>query len=316
MGVFLVERGQVAAKIEGTGSSRGTLAAPVAADAGLYVYDIGVTHNIEVAERETQEASLDKPAGIPNNRSTEVTFRSEFVGHEGGAGVEPNISVLLRGCGLAVTVGATVSWAPRSDDADQESITLDVFRDGIRHRLTGAMGNAVLVLAQGEVPVFEFTFMGVYNEPVDASLLTNPPYPSVSPNQPLNATLTLMSQTMCATGFRYDLGNAVEMRQAITEATGFKHAIIVNRDPTITLDPEEELVATFNFKSKLTAGTIGEFVFSFGSVAGNTWTLTCPAAQIVEGSYGDRNSQVTHDLTLRPRKLANAGDDHMSLVLS
>jgi hypothetical protein len=306
MAAILMERAQAAARVETT---KGTANAPIAADGGIEIWDLGVTPTVGVYERETLGATFDKPSGVPGERFYEATFRVPIKGRA-SAGLVPEMGILLRAAGLAQALpGATVDYAPIQAEASQETITLDLYRDGKRWRLTGTMANVTLEVRKNIVPYFEFTFIGIYAAPSDTALLTSPPYILTAPPQPLTATFTLMSQTMIATGFSFNLGNEVRLRHDITQATGFRNCVIVNRDPTISLDPEDELVATFDFLNRLTTGAVGEFVFQYGTAAGNTFRFRAPAAQIIEAPYADRDGLLTRSLTLRPRKLVAAGDD-------
>lgn len=314
MAVFLIERGQIAAKIETT---KGTVPAPAPAaiDAGIEIYDLSFNPTVEVHERETIHATFGKPAAVIGARFAEITFRSPVQGHT-GPGLVPAVGPLLRACGFSETVApaTSVAYALITQESAQETITIDMYRDGKRYRITGAMGNVTMEARLGDVPFFEFTFVGIYTAPEDQAMLTNPPYIAVAPPQPVNATLTFFSETMCATGWTLDVGNDVQLREAVTEATGRKHAVIVNREPTISIDPEDELVATIEFLNKLTQGAVGELVATIGSVAGNTLTMSVPHAQITEAPFGDRNGLVTRDLTIMPRENVFDSDDAFTLT--
>ena len=310
MAVHLIERGQIAAKIETT---KGTANAPVAVDAGIMVWDLGLTERVDIAERNPVGAAFDDPAGIPEFRAYELTFRAEI---QGGttAGSRPPIWALLRACGLSETISAStsVTYALITAESSQECVTIDVYRDGKRYRLTGAMGNAVFVFERGTPTHVEFTFVGVYNAPVDAGLLATPPYVAVAPPAPVSATLTLMSNTLRAVGFRCDLGNQVELREDVTNAAGFIHAVIVDRKPRITVEPEDDLVATVEWLTKKTGGTLGEFVGTFGTVAGNIHRILAPAAQVVGAGFGERGGRITRTLELACRGLAAFTNDSVS----
>lgn len=316
MAVALMEIGQIGVLVE---TVKGTAVSPAAVDAGIRVWDIGLEEQIEVHERNTVEAEFSQPHAIPGMRSYQLTFRSEVVGGT-SAGSRPPMWQLLRACGLseAIIVPTSVTYSEVANENSQVTVTIDVYRrvgaTVKRYRLTGAMGNVRAVCLSDGVPYFEFTFLGVYNEPADvADLLTAPPYVMAGPPPVVSATITLMSQTLRCVGYEFDLGNKVELREDVNQASGYLHAVVVDRLPTLAVTPEEELAATVEWLSKKTTPTVGEFIGSIGSVAGNIFRIRAPAAQVMAAGFGTRGTRGVRPLNLTCRKLANAGGDAMTL---
>ena len=311
MAVFLVERGVLAAKIE---TVKGTANAPVAVDGGLEISDVSLNTDITVVERDPIAASFDDPKAIRGNRISRVTFKSPIVGGT-TAGSRPPHWALLRACGMteAISAGVSVTYTPTTASSTQETVTIDLYLDGILHRIVGAMGTFRKTVAENDTPMFEFEFHGVYVAPSDTALLSGVAYQAVSPPAPLGATLTFRSQTLVSTGWTFDLANSVVVRQDITQAGGVIHAVITNRKPVITTDPEVELVATFDFWSNVVNANSGEFNGTIGSAAGNTVRLLAPNAEITTAEPGDREGLRILNLTLKPRRLVSAGEDHASL---
>lgn len=316
MGVALVEVGQLGALFE---TVKGTANAPAALDAGIRVWDIGLEEKVEMHERNPVEAEFDQPHAIPGMRSYQLTFRAEIVGGT-SAGSRPPVWQLLQACSLteAISAGVSVTYSPLTPEASQKTVTIDVYRRVAgavkRHRLTGAMGNVRIVCLSDGVPYMEFTFLGVYNEPVDvADLLTTPPYVMAGPPPVVGATVSLMSQTLRCVGFEIDLGNKVELREDVNQPSGYVHAVVVDRLPTISVAPEDELAATVEWLAKKTTPTVGEFIGLIGSAAGNIFRVRAPAAQVMEAGWGTRGTRITRTLSLAARKLANAGADSLTI---
>ena len=305
------EIGQVAARVETT---KGTALAPTAVHGGIEVWDPQVTPVVGVAARPPAPAPFGTPAGIPNVRHYEATFRCPLKGRA-SAGIAPDIMTLLRGCGLSETIVASTSTTYQGVSvlSSQETITLDVYRDGKRWRLTGAVGNLVAEVRRDAVPYVDFSFLGKYVAPTDTAILVSPPYVATSPPQPVGATLTLLSQTLIATGWTFNLGNELKLRQDITDATGWGHGYIANRDSVISIDPEDELVATFDFLQRLTNGTLGEFVGQIGTVAGNIIRLRAPAVQVTDAPYAEREGLLTRNVSLRCRENVVDSNDQFTL---
>lgn len=316
MAVALMEIGQLAVLVE---TVKGTAVSPAAVDAGIRVWDIGLEEQIEIHERNTVEAEFSQPHAIPGMRSYQLTFRSEIVGGT-SAGSRPPMWQLLRACGLseAISAGVSVTYTEVSNENSQVTVTIDVYRrvgaTVKRYRLTGAMGNVRAVCLSDGVPYLEFTFLGVYNEPTDASdLLSGLPYVMAGPPPVVSATITLMSQTLRCVGYEFDLGNKVELREDVNQASGYMHAVVVDRLPTLSVTPEEELIATVEWLNKKTTPTVGEFIGSIGTVAGNIFRIRAPAAQVMAAGFGTRGTRGVRPLNLACRKLLNAGGDSVAL---
>lgn len=308
----LREIGMIAAELEVT---KGVLVAPDAADAGIEVYDPEVVATHEMAPRETVEATFDGREDVPGNTFYTATFRVPFKG-SGAAGTVGEVSKLLRACSTieAISAGVSVIYTVQTPFATQETITLDVYKDGKRWRLIGAMGNCVMVWEQNGVPIYEFTFLGQYTNPTDTPILSGIVYGAVNPPSVLSVPVLWNAVAPIATRVSVDFGNDVQMRQDIAEATGFRHAMIVNRAPRIEFDPEERTEAIQGFITDWVAGTAAAFTATLGSVAGNIHAISLPNAQIESVSPGERNGLMIHTVSLKAFANSDAGDD--SLVLS
>jgi hypothetical protein len=314
MAVILKERGMIAVELEAV---KGTAETPDAADAGIEVFDPEVDEDIPIARRNSVEASFDKRPGISGNQMRTVTFRVPMKG-SGVAGTVTEITKLLQACGLTETVniGVDVLYDPESDDAVNQSATIDVYQDKLRKRTHGCMGNVKFVIAQNEVPVMEFTYIGLYNAASDVPLLTGISYGTVSPPNPVGMTCTWAGFTFRLTNFSLDLGNDVQLREDICAATGFLHAYIADRLPVIEVDPEEELVATVDWVEQMRTATLGALLITIGGTAGNVWTFNAPNAQIVDSTPGDRNLMQIKQLVLEALANTDDGDDSVNLTLT
>lgn len=314
MAVILKERGMIAVELEAV---KGTAENPDAADAGIEVFDPEVDEDIPIARRNSVEASFDKRPGISANQMRTVTFRVPMKG-SGAAGTVNEVTKLLQACGLSETIVAvtSVTYDPESSNEINQTLTVDVYQDKLRKRTHGCMGNVKFVIAQNEVPVMEFTFIGLYNAASDTPLLTGISYGTVSPPNPVNLTCTWASFTFRLVNFSLDVGNDVQMREDICAPTGFIHAYIADRLPVIEVDPEEELVATVDWVEEMRLATTGPLLIVLGGTAGNIWTFNAPNAQIVDSTPGDRNLQQTKQLVLEALANTDAGDDSISIALT
>jgi len=110
------------------------------------------------------ESAYGTDSTLQTGQYVEISFPVEIAG-SGAAGTSPGYSVLLEGCGFDETINASTSvvFAPNSDST--ESLTLYFWQSGQLHKVTGARGTFTMSLSPGEIPVFNFTFTGLYNAP-------------------------------------------------------------------------------------------------------------------------------------------------------
>jgi len=312
MSVILTERAQIAAAAEVT---KGTPVAPLVGDAGIEVFDPSLEPTIETPERNPVRASYDNPENIVGNQMYTLTFRTPLKG-SGALGVVTEISTLLQGCGLGETINVAtdVQYDPVTAETAQTTLTIDLLVDGKRWRLHGAMGNVKFIMAQNEVPIAEFTFIGIYNAPVDSALLA-PTYGAISPPNPVGTLCSWAGNAFVGTTVELDLQNDIQLRPDICATTGFLHAYLANRDPQVTIDPEEELVATVDWLTELVGAVAGAFAFTLGATLGNIWQFTMPNSQIRSLSYADREGLLIANLVLAGRANTDAGDDSVNLTL-
>jgi hypothetical protein len=110
------------------------------------------------------------------------------------------------------------------------------------------------------------------------------------------------------------LGNDVQLRNDLNQATGNFSAVIVKRSPKATVDPEQELTTTANFPNKQTTNATGVLSFALTGTAGNIITVNAPAAQIVGQKEGTRNGIRVVNLDLQLNANSAAGEDEFTIV--
>lgn len=313
---LLSRKCQVAAKVEGTKGSVETLAA---ADANILAEVIGWHVAAEPLPRDYLRATLSKPKSIPGVKIMTLDIKVEVKG-SGTAATPPSWGKLLRGCGYKETVAATVAYAPDSDDADSDTLTMCVRLDGRDYKMYGARGNARLTAAANNIMYWEFSFQGIFSAESDTALFTGITYESTLP-QPFRATSTTFNfgtawTTAVFSQFALDLGNVVSLRSNANSATGLAYAQIVERDPNGTFDLDATLKATQDLYGFRDTPTTGSLAMSLGSVAGNQFAFAAPALQIVDITEGNRDGVETSTIAYHLRGSAAAGEDEFTITQS
>ena len=314
---FLPQRQQLAMAVEGTEGSAETLDA---SDVIAPVFGLNWTPNFETIVREVVQPSLSGLSQVVGERSATVEFSTELKGSGSAGTVPPNLSVPLQCSGWSETIvgGTSVTYALASEDVP--TATIEVREAGqsstckIR-QVVGARGSWAIEAVKGNHVLVSFTFTGRYVEPTEGSFLTVPS-PAPKPEPFLNASISFQGiSTIKASTVSVDGQNDVQLRNDANEVTGNFSAVIVNRDPVASIDPELELIATANFFKKYTDGDEGDLDFVLGATAGNITSVSL-RTQITNVTPGERDSMRIESLDLALIQNAAAGDDEATIAFT
>lgn len=308
--VRISEQRVLGAKIEATANSAESLGS---SDASFWVHDPKIEPNIAV--NELQGNGLSHPGAVSGARAGKATFKIPLYG--GGTNAAPTwATTFLPGCGLAQsgTTGTFTLVAPNSSNA--ATLTIGLWTDGVRQQISGSQGTYTLGADNsGNIVFVNFDFDGVYNAEAD-NANPSPTLPSVPPITFMGFTNTIGGHTPAVNKFMIDGGNKVYLLQDGntgngTNGTGYRGAVLTDRLPKVTLDPELRLLATRDYMAKLIAGTTEAYSITMQGVgAGNTVTIAAPAARTVKAGISDRSGVATRDIELRLGRSAAEGDEY------
>lgn len=295
----------------------------VAADSKILPFDVKVTPDIKMNERNPVRASLSRLASIPGSLSATVSFRVEVKGAGAAysASVYPALAPYLRACGVAETIvttgGAeTATYKPTSTKSLIPALMIDVFEDGAVKRMYGARGNPKFSAKAGESNFIDFEFTGIWNGRVDGAMLTTSPEPTIPPVF-LSSNFLIASFAPVLQGYEIDMGNTVSLRVDPNIATGFREAIITARKPVGKLDPEDTTVALHDWYGKWKAGTSGALsIGNVGSTQYNRFKITAPKVVYTKLADTDREGVAVVDASFELAKNSDAGDDEFVLEFS
>lgn len=312
---LLTEKTVLAIAEESTAYTAETLAA---GDTNFSVFDLQTTMNVEMIDRESQDA-FSRRSSIVGLQSGSLTFKTGIFG-DGSGGASPELDLLLPACGMVNTseTFSPVSQPPHESGSDLgvRTLTMGVYEDDRRKLFRGCMGNAKLVLETGKPAYIEWNFQGAWGGVSDQALLA-PTYPTRPAIRFAAATLTLGGVAVCAQKIEIDLGNNVVLRecQSASDASGYRGAIVTDRKIGGTVDPEASLVATYNAFGDWTASTERALSIVFADAA-DTVTIAIPKYQIQNvGGEGDRNGIRIDPITFSANR-DSAADDEMTIAFS
>jgi hypothetical protein len=291
--VMLRRRSVFAAKVEGT---VGTAESLSGTEAAFNAEGFDIQPSVAVTRREGQGGFNYLP-GIPEGMQGTCTVR--FGMSYNGTDIPSWASVLLPACGWVDTAGvfSPVTQGP-GGAGGVKTITIGHYKDGKRQLLSGAMGTWKIIAETGKQAMIEFTFTGKYSSNETDTAILAPTYPSVLPIRVAAGALTWNSVALCTSSVEIDAGNSVIMRECVnaSDRSGYISAIVTNRAPVITADPESVLVATQDRDAKWLTSTPEAFSLQIGA-SGTSITIAAPEAQLENKQQGNRSDMLTDDLT-------------------
>ena len=167
--------------------------------------------------------------------------------------------------------------------------------------------------AQG-IPVFVFTFTGLFSAPTEQAKPTPvytgflAPQVATTANTP---TFTVGGVALFLRSFEVNLGNVITPRQLI----GYQGILITDRNESMTVQVEAEPMGTYNPFQRAQLATVTPVVLSHGSIAGRRVRFDAPfAVQQRLGGYENQDGIMEWPLpfSLPP----SLGNDQWSITLT
>lgn len=317
---LLVRNGVLLAKVETT---PGTDAAPVAADGNCNFFNVAVVANIPMTTREGQ-GGAGKLASVPGGYGATVTFRTYC--EWDGTSTEPFwADVLLPAVGW---IKDTNTFTPRLEAPPTNVKTLTFYHyfassasNGKLTKVYGAMGTGQLHAPTGQAAYIDWTFTGVWGGVTDVGgAIPSPTYPTDTTIRSTGVN-ELGDVALCASEVVIDFGNTVTLRECKAQIgsqlrAGFESAIITDRTPTITVDPEAKLVATRDAYGAWINMTEATWELDLQGPTNSLLTFDAPKAQIITNANGDRNGLVVDQLQLQCNKNGATHNQELSIVFT
>ena len=222
------------------------------------------------------------------------SFRTELRGN-GTNGLHPGVAALLQGCG--VKQNALVYTLPTTSVADQKTLTLTVYEDGLKKQLFGSMGTCTIEGSTGERVFLNFEFQGCYDASAwvtDANMATADAGAAL-PMIFRGGIFTIATTPKRIGRMTLDLGAQVVQTADLNAESGIAFYQITECDPAISIDPEVQLVATDVHYDDWLAMTenAAKIQFSDGLT---TVTIDITKMQYKDITTGDRNGIFVHEI--------------------
>jgi len=243
----------------------------------------------------------------------ECSFEIEMAG-SGAAGTAPKYGPLLKSCMMSETLspGVSATYAPIS--AAETSVAIYFYMDGRLHKVLGAFGNVEAGVVAGRIPVWRFSFIGLYALPTDTALASPTLTSFQKPLAVNNANTTPATLFTFAGKFRevsLATGNVLEYRNLPnSEAVRW-----TDRSSTGKVTLEDELVATKDWWTIVKNMTLGALAVTHGTVAGNKVQVNAAQVQLTNPEISEENgiAMIGMAMDLQP---SSAGNDEFSIVFT
>jgi hypothetical protein len=292
----------------------GTDPTPTGAANAILVRNLSITpQNSERVGRDLVRPYLGASEQLVSGAHVTCEFEVEVAG-SGAAGTAPAYGPLLLACGMAATTsaGVSVTYAPVS--ASFGSVTIYYNVDGVLHKVTGARGNVQISLQVGQIPVYRFSFTGLYNAPTDTAL---PAATYTAFQTPLAANsdnttgFQLFSFSGAMQSVEINYGNAVNYRMLV----GAEDVLMTDRQVTGNVVFEAPTIAGKDFFAAGIGTALGNFQVTHGTAAGNRVQITSSRVSVASPTYQDTNGihMLSVPMTFVP---STAGNDEISIVVT
>ena len=306
---LLTRKRTILAKLETT---YGTDPTPTGSANAILVRNLSITPlNAENVSRDLVRPYLGASEQLIASAYVGVEFEVEMAG-SGTAGTAPAYGPLLQACGMTETDGASdVTYTPKS--ASFASVTMYYNVDGVLHKVTGARGNVELIINARQIPVFKFTFTGLYNAPTDASApsVTYTAFQTpLAANSDNTTDFELFSFGAALESLNINFNNAVQYRSLI----GAEDVLLTDRQVNGQVVFEAPTIASKDFFSLALGGTLGNLDITHGTAAGNMVQIVSSRVDVSNPTYQDQNGihMLQVPITLVP---STSGNDEISIVV-
>lgn len=284
-----------------------TMGTKVAGDQAIFAFDLDIKPTAPGEDRVGTGLYLGRTEPLAlGERVGTCSFSTELRGN-GTTGLEAGLAILLQASGCLKT---SETYNLHSTFSSQKAISIDVWKDGLKFGLAGAMGSVEISGEAGKRVMCKFDFNGIWQAPVDEAL------PAFAPSTTLpmkfqSGTFSIGGTAKKVSKFSLNFNNQVVPEYDINAAGGVATYIVSDYDPQIQADAELETVAANNFFGQWLAGT--ELAIVVMANDGTTKaTITMPAVSYKELSIIDRDGIAAVDITGQCSH--SSGNDAVTIV--
>ncbi len=272
------------------------------ADQAVHAEDLVINPTGEFIKREGAGLYLGPDTtGIIGGRTGKCTFTTEMR-TDGSQAFDAGLAILLQACGF-VKNAAVYTIATY---AEQKTITIDVYQDGVIKTLYGCMGTFTMEGEEGKRVLFKFDFSGHYKAEADVALSAYAPAGTTMMWG--NGTFTVLEGSPKISKFTLDMNNNVVPRHDVTGVDGIGYYMVAVPRATASWDPEADLIANDDMHADWLAGvTTGALALTISDGVDKV-TIDCAKVQYTGIPGGTRNNLRIHEVTVQCLQSGNSTD--------
>jgi len=223
---------------------------------------------------------------------------------------------IADGYTLTESSGETATISGDPDPVLTPSLAVRHNLDGRNRLLLGSRGSFSMTGEVGQPLSFTWTFTGDVGTDADAVPITTSGLSSVRAPRLLGALCVYGEgsnvRDLQTKSITFDSGNTVASNLDANSTGGATGANVTDRDPSITVTVDNTL-STMDWEDLRDNGTTVRAAFVLGSTGGNVVSVVAPVCQVTDVAISDAEGVSTFDVTLRPRRINETGDDEIFL---
>lgn len=289
-----------------------TDAAPTGAMNAILCRNVSVTPlEQDLQQRDVVVPYFGNDEQIPASTRMLLSFEVEMAG-SGIPGTAPAWGPLHRACAMNETIVASteVTYTPKSKNLESATLVYNV--DGVQHKMIGARGTVSSKTDSRGIPVWAYSFTGIYVDVVDAAVLTVDYTKFLKPiavNDRNTPQMVLHGQNVVMESQSVDIGNNVVYRNLVN----FEGVNITDRATRGKIVFEATKVTQYDWFAAVKNGNTGNFSIVHGLTAGNIIEINGGKVQIVNPTITDSEgtAMMNLDLNFIP---TSAGNDEYEIV--
>jgi hypothetical protein len=278
---------------------KGTDEVPIGSD-GIRVNSFSINTDMAILDNKVVKRTAGNLAHDIGKKmmTLEVEFKLRF---SGALGTECELSPIFQCCALTQTLdpAVDVEFAPATLSPSAKTATFYAYKDGLRYKFIGAVGNLTLSATIGEYIIGTATISAPYLAPTATPVLDTTHETADVFND--GAVIKVGS-------FEFDCGNNIEEHYV----TGDHSFEVSDRAPTITFTKDS--INTAAELAALAAGTDVSFSATIDGGTGNKLTFTAAAARRTSISEAERGTRDTKDLAYNLYE--TSGDDQFLMNIA
>lgn len=288
---------------------------PTAAADAIFIESLSMgSEGLRLIERPGLEANIGTRKSIYGGRLISLQVTAEVKG-SGAAGTPPEVGPILRACGFLETIVASTSVTYTPASTGHESFSSYIWKDGKLRKVVGIRGNCSFAFEVGNKIMLSANLIG-HIDGIDSDVsLPTPTYDTTDPEPILGGGFLVDSYAAVIAGLNFDMGNVISTPPDFNAPTGFSEIRITKRAPNGSINPEDTLIATKNFRADFESATsMALATGNIGATAGNIIAASMPVIGYRDESDEDRDGVSVKNMPFGMH--ASSGDDEVSLAFT